>query len=69
MADALPKNRGYRTMPRQGMTRWSVVKDVDGHLVAVADFHGYPQARAESDRLNAALATEISVDSRVKVLA
>ena len=68
MADALPADRGYRTKPRQGMTRWSVIRDTDGRPEVVAEFHGYAQARAESDRLNAA-ASELRLDRAAKVSA
>ncbi len=69
MADSLHKDRFYRTMPRQGMTRWSVIKDVGGRAIVVANFHGYQQARAACDRLNGEAEAEIHAETRVKVLA
>lgn len=75
MADTTIKPRTYRAVPRQGMRKWCVIQDVAGATVVVAEFHAYPAAMAETNRLNA-MATdakiapvESQVDHREKVLA
>ncbi len=71
MADLMPKTRGYRAIPRQGMTKWSVIHDVNGLPVTIVDFHSYPAAMAEASRLNASSVETYAapVEKKVKVLA
>ncbi len=81
MADTSLKARGYRAVPRQGMRKWSVIHDVDGQTVVVAEFHSYSAAMVECTRLNAQGTVDdhaqnvvssdapVVVESKLKVLA